>query len=49
MLTIDNRIRELERKSQIQADTIKILHNLIKEIRKEMTEFLLNGLRKPKI
>lgn len=47
-ITIEQRLRALERKAEIQTDTIKIMHALIKGLRKEFTDFILNGLKKPK-
>lgn len=46
-LTIEQRLQELERKTQIQVDRTTLLHRLIKEDRKEIREIILNGLIKP--
>lgn len=46
-LTVEQRLKELERKAQIHTDTIRILHNLIKETRAQIKDIILNGLKSP--
>lgn len=46
-LTNEQRLRELERKIQIEIDRTTLLHRLIKEARREIREIILNGLTKP--
>lgn len=44
-LTAEQRLRELERKVSILTDTLKVMHNLIKDNRLQIKDFILNGLK----
>ena len=46
VLTVDQRLRALERIAVVQTDSLRILHNLVKENKKQISEFIINGLKK---